>query len=115
MAVTGVLAALNRPGVAGAVLQTPLSFIHLLSRSSFCSESSGHCVSQTVRAREERMFTPHHVSHGMCHRSGVRCQVSGVRCQVLHFSSSSKATIFFALGEKKYHQRAMVYPKLIIV
>ena len=29
----------------------------------------------------ERMFTPHDVSHVMCHVSHVMCQVSGVMCQ----------------------------------
>ena len=38
----------NRPGVAGAVLQTPPSFIDLVSQSSFVEISSKHFQSQTV-------------------------------------------------------------------
>ena len=43
----------NRPGVAKAVLQIPLSLIHsFMSESSFLKISSKHCLSQTVIARE---------------------------------------------------------------
>ena len=87
----------NRPGVAGAVLWTPLSLFHSLfnslSRWSFCSESSRHCLFQIVRARElkgwENIHPPPWVP---CHMSHVMCQVSHVRCQVslfyLNFYSS---------------------------
>ena len=43
---------INRPGVAGAVLQTPLLLINLLTQSFFVEISSEHLQSQTVRARE---------------------------------------------------------------
>ena len=47
---------INRPGVAGAALQTPLSFIHWFIHSlmncAFSSESSKRLQSQTIRARE---------------------------------------------------------------
>ena len=47
--------------------------------------SSIHCLSQTVRAIELqfwRRFTPHHVSHIMCHMSCVTCHVSHVMCHM---------------------------------
>ena len=34
--------------------------------------------------RFDRMFTPHQLSHVMCHMSRARCHVSGVRCPVSH-------------------------------
>ena len=42
----------NRPGVAGAVLQSPLSLINWFIEWSFRSWSSRHCQSQIVRAGE---------------------------------------------------------------
>ena len=42
---------INRPGVAGAVLQRASSFIHSWINSSFSSRSSKHHNSQTLRAR----------------------------------------------------------------
>ena len=73
----------NRPGVAGAVLQTPSSFIHSVSQWSFSSESSKYHKSQTVRAREltfgENVHPPQHVT---CHVSRVTCQVSRITCHV---------------------------------
>ena len=42
----------NRPSVARGVLQSPPLLINQLSCSSFCSKSSRHCLSQTVRASE---------------------------------------------------------------
>ena len=41
----------NRPGVAGAVLQTPFA-MHSLTNSSFSSKSSRYDKSQTIRAME---------------------------------------------------------------
>ena len=79
---------INRPGVAGAVLQsTPLFYIDSLIKLPFCSESSWHmaqCISRSVRAGELKFlenFHPPlcitcHVSHDMCHMLGVICQVS---------------------------------------
>ena len=43
---------INRPGVAGAVLQTSLSLIDSLSQRSFSSKPSKHHYTQTVTARE---------------------------------------------------------------
>ena len=42
----------KRPGVAGAVLQSPPLLINSFGRWSFLSESSRHCRCQTVRAGE---------------------------------------------------------------
>ena len=59
-----------------------------LIHSSFCLESSGHCISQTGRAREvkfKRIFTSNHMSQVTCHMSQVICHVSCVKCQVSHF------------------------------
>ena len=45
--------------------------------------SSIHCLSQTVRARELKLWeNVHPPPHVTCQVSGVRCRVSGVRCQV---------------------------------
>ena len=75
----------NRPGVAGAVLLTALSFIHnfihSLTQSSFTSRSSKHHKSQTGRARKLTIWDNVHPST-MCHMSGVTCQVSHVICHV---------------------------------
>ena len=76
----------NRPGVAGAVLQTPLSLIW----SSFSSRSSNHFPAQTKRARElkfwENVYPPPnvtcHVSHVICHMSCVTCHMARVTCHV---------------------------------
>ena len=52
----------NRPGVAGAVLQTPSSFIEW----SFSSKSSKQFLSQTVRARELTFWeNVYHMSRGI--------------------------------------------------
>ena len=40
----------NRPGVAGAILQTPLPLIKRLSQRSIVKISSKHSLSQTIRA-----------------------------------------------------------------
>ena len=77
---------IKRPGVARAVLQTPLSLIDSVSQSSFSSQSSRYQKSQTIKARElkfERIFIPHNMSHAMCHMSHVTCHVSHVKCQML--------------------------------
>ena len=71
----------NRPGVAGAVLQTPLWLSDKFIQSSFPSKSSTHHYSQTVRAGEFTFWenvhpTPHvtyPVSHAICHMSHVKC------------------------------------------
>ena len=69
----------NRPGVAGAFLQSPPLLIHWLS-DPFVQISSKHCQSQTRRARELKFWEFIHLSPCVTyHMSHVRCQVSGVR------------------------------------
>ena len=46
----------NRPGVARAVLQTPLWLIISVSESAFSSKSSKYHKSQTVRARDLKFW-----------------------------------------------------------
>ena len=59
----------NRPGVAGAVLQTPKS--------------------QTVRAWERKNVDPQ--QHITCHVSHVTCHVSYVTCNVSEFLFSGQS------------------------
>ena len=73
----------NRPSIARAVLKSPLSLVHwfnkLLIESSFFSESSRHCLSPTIRARELTFWE--NVQPSPCdtwHVSGVRCQFSSL-------------------------------------
>ena len=56
----------NRPSIARAVLQTPMS----LSHQSFSSKSSKHNKSQAIRARDWKIL------HNVHHLSRVTCQVS---------------------------------------
>ena len=68
------------------------SFIHSLIESFFCSESSRHCLYQTVTAvgmkvRENVNLPPCilcYLSCVTCHKPGVTYQVSRVTCQVSH-------------------------------
>ena len=69
----------NRPGVAGAVLQSPLwffnSFIHSLTHP-LVHISSKHWHSKPEELRSwnfEGMFIPHNVSCVTCHMSLVTC------------------------------------------
>ena len=73
---TNYIFIINRPGVAGDVLQIPLLLIIYLIHSSFGKISSNHCLSQTVRAWEAKFWE--NVYSQPC----VTCQVSYVRCQV---------------------------------
>ena len=83
---------INRPVVARAVLQSPLLLIHSYSRWSFHSESSRHCLSQTIRAVElkfwENVHPPPcvtcHVSHVTCHVSCVTQSVGASRWRVCY-------------------------------
>ena len=70
----------NRPAVAGAVVQKPLSLINWLSKSSFSSKSSRHLHSKPDdlgiwNLRE--CSTP-----SMCHKSHVPWHMSYVTCHV---------------------------------
>ena len=74
---------INRPHVAGAVLQTTPSLIKTLTNSSFVKISSKHPHLETLRVRDlnflENVHLPPsvmcHVSHVMCHMSGVACHI----------------------------------------
>ena len=73
----------NRPGVAGAVLQTsPVT--DWVSQRSFSYKSSKHRKSQINRARDLKflytMFITCHMSCAACHMSPVTCHVSRVMC-----------------------------------
>ena len=52
---------INRPGVAGAVLQTPLSLINSLTDSWFVEISSVHLHYQTITAREMKFWEKVHL------------------------------------------------------
>ena len=57
-------------------------------KSYFCSNSSWHCLSQTVRAGERKFWENGHsdyVSHFMRYMSCVTCHMSCVTCQVSCF------------------------------
>ena len=97
---------INRPGLAGAVLQSPLLFVdqfinwlnHILVQIS-----SEHCQSQTGRAREltflenvhPTLCVLCHVSCALCHVSLFMCHVSSVTCDM-----SFKKKLFFKLKTK---------------
>ena len=84
-----VLTIINRPGVAGTVLQTPLVLSNSVTHWSISSKSSKCLHSQPVRAREqtfwENVHPPPHVTYHMSH---VTCHVSNVMCHMSHFSIS---------------------------
>ena len=79
---TGLSRLANRSGVAGAVLQTPSSFIDSVSESvSLFLPSSRYHKSQTIRARELKFCSPPttcNMSCGTCNVSHVTCHVSYV-------------------------------------
>ena len=91
---------INRPGVAGAVLRSPSSFIHSFIHSLIKSVilfllsfkilfQPNHKSEKDEIVRE--CLPPNHLSHVTCHVSGVRCHISGVKCHV------SCVTFFFLL------------------
>ena len=89
----------NRPGVAGAVLQTHSS----LRRSSFSSKSSEHLHSQTVRAREIQFWEKDHLPPPpvTCHVSHVGCHVShAAPCEVTY---QTRKTKYFLLIESELY------------
>ena len=63
----------NRPGVAGAVLLTPLWH--------FSSKPTKHHYAQTVRGKKHEIFREC-LTPTICYMSGVRFQVSCVRCHM---------------------------------
>ena len=79
----------KRPGVAGAVLQSPPSFNWVSNPS--VQISSKHCQSQTGKARQLKFFEnvhPRYVSCVLCHVSCVTCHVSPVTCHMSHGGAS---------------------------
>ena len=79
----------NRPGVAGAVLQSHPSLIDWLSHP-LVKISSKHFQSQTRRARELKFWknvypticVTCHVSHVTCHLPRVTCQMSKTKVDI---------------------------------
>ena len=74
----------NIPGVAWAVLQTPLSMIHTLSNSSFSSKSSKYVHLQTVWARDQKFWENVHFPV-TCNVSCVTCHMSPIKYRVSQF------------------------------
>ena len=84
---------INRPGVAGAVVQTALSFIKWLSEP-FPPDIQNIIASKPLELESwnfDRMFTPYHVSCVMCHVSRVTCHMAPVTCHL------SPVTCFFVV------------------
>ena len=72
---------INRPGVAGAVLQTPLLLIDLLINSLILCGNIFKTLSFPNGKSKgadilRKMLTPHLVSHVTCHISRVTCDLS---------------------------------------
>ena len=65
----------NRPGVAGSVLQSPLSLIHSVCHDflKYLKDTVYPKLNELGSKIFERMFTPHHVSHVLCDMSHVKC------------------------------------------
>ena len=76
----------NRPGVAGAVLQSASSLIQS-PRGHFLPNLQNiinHKPEELGRWNFERMFTPHYMSHVTCRISRVTCHVSHATCNMSH-------------------------------
>ena len=64
----------NKPGVAGAVLQTSLSLIHSFMKWWFVEISSYCCFPQNNRSRDLTFwYNAHHPMIVMCHMSHITC------------------------------------------
>ena len=80
----------NRPGVAGAVLQSASWFIHSVSQS--VSQPFPPNLQNIINRKPEelgswnfeRMFTPHNMSHVTCRMSRVTCHMWHVTCHMSH-------------------------------
>ena len=113
----------NRPGVAGVVLQTPLSLIHWLSEWAFSSKPSNHHYTQTIRARKLKLWdNVHlppcvicHVSNVLCHVSGVRCHMSGVTCQVSNVKKKNLDKVVKLVWWRVCYQRGLPRPVLVSI
>ena len=70
----------NRPGVAGAVLQTASSLIHSVGQPfpPNLQNIINHKPEELGSWNFERMFTPHNMSHVTCCMSRVTCHMSYV-------------------------------------
>ena len=80
---------INRPGVAGAIHQTPSALVNYFSKSAFVEISSKHLHSQFVRAKELKFLenvhrTMYHMSHVMCHVSWVMGHMSHLTSHMSH-------------------------------
>ena len=72
-----------RPGVAGAVLKTPLSLIDLVGPWPFSSRYSTNLPSQAVRAKELKFFEIVHLPPPVTyHMSRVTCHMSHYTCHM---------------------------------
>ena len=84
---------INRHGVVGAVLQTPLSFINYVGQSVSDPFSQNiQNTLQTVRARDLKFWdNVHQPICVTCHMSYVRCHVPHITC---HISCVCKNNLF---------------------
>ena len=91
----------NRPGVAGAVLQSPPLLINSLTDSltdPLVQISSKHCQSQTRRARELKFVeNVHPTLCVMCHVSPVTSHLSLVTCHLWHVKKKRRKVFFLSL------------------
>ena len=104
---------INRPGVAGAVQQTTLWFIHWLIHRSFSSKSSIHRKSKTIRSRDLtfcRMFSVHHLSCVMCrgscvmyHLSPITCHLSPVTCHLSPVTCNMSCSYMHLISFFQFH------------
>ena len=104
---------INRPGVAGAVLQTASSLTDTVSHSSFVKISSEHLHSQTIKARKLKFWEKVHLPPPvMFHESYVTCHVSPVT-----FHMSLNFIYFWQSGEasrwRVYYQWGL--PRLVFL
>ena len=88
-----ILIFINRPGVAGAVLQSASWLTDSFCQRAFSSNSSTYHKSQSRRAREQKFrenvqpqqHVTCHVSRVMCHVVHVTCHMSCVICHIYLF------------------------------
>ena len=72
----GLTVVFNRPGIAGAVLQTPPSFVNCLFLQIFRTPSLPNHRSEGAEILREGLGGTFHVSHVTCHASRVICHMS---------------------------------------
>ena len=90
---------INRPGVDGAVLQTPPWLINSFIEW-FLSQNIFYTISNTKPEELEswnfeRIFIPHYVSCVMLHMSCVTCHLSCVKCHVSPVTCPNIYIFFF--------------------